>query len=570
MQQNNSEISAFIWEICDDLLRGLFKPSEYRDVILPFTVLRRIDCVLEPHKEEILNLYSKFKTEKVKNLEKIIEGKIKKSFINCSKYDLKRLNDDPNNVILNFKNYIAGFSSNVKEIIDNFNLEEPVSILNKNKRFFKFIEKFSEVDLHPEKFSNHQMGQIFEELLRISSEVSNETSGEHYTPRDVVKLLVSLVFTQDKNVLKGKGNIRSIFDPCCGSGGMLTISKEWVHKNINPEIEFRLLGQEYNPKSYSICKSDMMIIGENPNDIKQGSSLSEDKFKKDKFDYLLTNPPYGVSWKTEKEFVLNESNISTGRFSIGTPRIDDGQLLFLQHMISKMETKGSRIGIVLNGSPMFTGDAGSGESEIRKWIIENDWLECIISLPDQLFFNTGIPTYIWIISNKKTKDRKNKIQLIDGTSFFVKMKKSLGEKRKKITKEGIDKILELFTKKINNKHSKIYNNEYFGYTKVVIEQPLIVNGSIVTNSKGKSKPDNSLKDYEYIPLSQNIDEYFENEVLPHLPNAWMNKSKNKVGYEINFYKHFYKFKELRSVEDISKNIKKYEKESDMLLKEILK
>ena len=398
--------------------------------------------------------------------------------------------------------------------------------------------------------------------------MSNETSGEHYTPRDVVRLLVSLVFSEDKDELQGEGMVRSIFDPCCGTGGLLTIGKEWVQENINDKVEFRLLGQELNPQTYSICKSDMMITGENPENIRQGSSLSEDRFQGERFDYLVTNPPFGVSWKSEKDFVQNESENPMGRFSAGTPRTSDGSLLFLQHMISKMEDKGSRIGIVFNGSPLFTGDAGSGESNIRKWIIEKDWLECIVSLPDQLFFNTGISTYIWIVSNKKSEERQGKVQLIDGSSFFTPMKKSLGNKRKEISDDGRGRLLEIFNSLDESEFSKVYPNEFFGYTKVTVEQPMITNGEVMTDRQGNPKPDSKKRDNERIPLSEDIEDYFEREVKPHLPESWMDISKNKVGYEINFTKYFYKHKPLRSLEEISEDLLKLDLETEGLMKEI--
>jgi len=569
MSVNHSEISSFIWNVCDDVLRGLFKPHEYGDIILPFTVLRRLDCVLEPHKDTVIDLYNEYKSQ-VDDPTPIILGKVNTTFFNHSQYDLTRLKQDPSNVMMNFNNYLSGYSENVVEIIENFQLEKPIEKLNKNNRLFQFIEKFSEIDLHPDVVSNHQMGQIFEELLRKFSEMSNETSGEHYTPRDVVKLLVSMVFSQDSDNLQGEGKVRSIFDPCCGTGGMLTTGQEWVHDNINDKVEFRLLGQELNPQTYSICKSDMMITGGNPENIRQGSSLSEDKFQGDKFDYMLTNPPYGVSWKSEKSFIENESDNPNGRFSVGTPRSSDGQLLFLQHMISKMESKGSRIGIVLNGSPMFTGDSGSGDSEIRKWIIEGDMLDCIVSLPDQLFFNTGISTYLWILTNKKLEDRKGKVQLIDGSSFFKSMKKSLGNKRKEVTDEGRNKVLESYSNFVENEYSQIHDNEYFGYTKVTIEQPKIEDGEVVTNKQGKPKPDTSKRDHERIPLTDDIEEYFEREVKPHLPESWMDDTKNKVGYEVNFTKYFYQYKPLRSMSEITQDLLKLEKESENLLKEVIK
>ena len=568
MSVNHSEISSFIWNVCDDVLRGLFKPHEYGDIILPFTVLRRLDCVLEEHKDTVIDLYKEYQ-HKVEDPTPIILNQIHTTFFNHSKYDLNRLRQDPSNVQMNLQNYLGGYSENVVEIIENFQLEKPIEKLNKNNRLFQFIDKFSEIDLHPNRVTNHQMGQVFEELLRKFSEMSNETSGEHYTPRDIVRLLVSLVFSQDEQELQGEGKVRSIFDPCCGTGGMLTIGKEWVLENINDNVRFRLLGQELNPQTFSICKSDMMITGEDPNNIRLGSSLSEDQFQGEKFDYMTTNVPFGVSWKSEQDYIINESENSQGRFSVGTPRVSDGSLLFLQHLISKMEDKGSRIGIVFNGSPLFTGDSGSGESEIRKWIIENDWLECIVSLPDRLFFNTGISTYIWIVNNKKSDVRKGKIQLIDGSSFFKSMKKNLGEKSKEIPDEGREIILQHYLKFEENEFCKIYPNKFFGYTKVTIEQPIIENGNVVTDKQGNPKPDKKKRDYERIPLSDNIDEYYDREVKPHLPDSWMDISNNKVGFEINFTKYFYQYKPLRSLNDISQDLLRLDKETEGLMKEIL-
>jgi type I restriction enzyme M protein len=447
-------------------------------------------------------------------------------------------------------------------------LDKPVEKLLKNKKLYSLIDKFTEVDLHPSKVDNHLMGSVFEELLRKFSEMSNETSGEHYTPRDVVRLLVSLVFSNDGDNLKGEGIIRSIFDPCCGTGGMLTIGKEWVNENISSSVRFHLYGQELNPQTFSICKSDFLITGEDPDNIKLGSSLSDDHFGGKSFDYMITNPPFGVSWKSEEDYIKNESENPHGRFFVGTPRTSDGSLLFLQHMISKMKPEGSRIGVVFNGSPLFTGDSGSGESEIRKWIIENDWLECIVSLPDQLFFNTGISTYIWIVSNKKDKKRRGKVQLIDGSSFYETMKKSLGNKRKVISDSQREQLLNSYVNFTEGEHSKIFPNTYFGYTKVIVEQPLIEDGQVVLDKKGLPKPDSSLRDSERIPLSQDIEEYYEKEVKPHLPNSWMDSSKDKVGYEINFTKYFYKYKPLRSVEEILTDLHRLEQESDGLFNEL--
>jgi len=568
MSNNHNQISSFIWNVCDDVLRGLFKQHEYGDVILPFTVLRRLDCVLEPHQDEVFKIYEEYRT-RVDDPTPIILNRINTTFFNHSKYDLNRLKSDPQNVYMNFQNYLGGFSNNVVEIIENFQLEKPVEKLNKNNRLFILIDKFTEIDLHPDKISNRDMGLIFEELLRKFSEMSNETSGEHYTPRDVVRLLVSLVFSEDKDDLQGEGKVRSIYDPCCGTGGMLTIGKEYVHQNINDKVQLRLLGQELNPQTYSICKSDMLITDENPDNIRLGSSLSEDSFQGTRFDYMITNPPFGVSWKSEKEFIENEKQNPNGRFAVGTPRTSDGSLLFLQHMISKMESEGSRIGIVFNGSPLFTGDSGSGESEIRKWIIENDWLECIVSLPDQLFFNTGISTYIWIVNNKKSERRKGKVQLINGSFLFNKMKKPLGDKRKEITEENRNTLLENYLNFEENECCKIYPNKFFGYTKVTIEQSMMENGEMVIGKLGKPKPDTQKRDYERVPLLDDIEEYFHREVKPHLPESWMDRNQDKVGYEINFTKYFYSYKPLRSIDEITQDLLELEKESEGLMKEIL-
>jgi type I restriction enzyme M protein len=348
------------------------------------------------------------------------------------------------------------------------------------------------------------------------------------------------------------------------------IGKEYIQENVSNDVKINLYGQELNPQSYSICKSDMLISGENPDNIRLGSSLSEDRFQGDRFDYMITNPPFGVSWKSEEEFIVNESNNPQGRFSVGTPRTSDGSLLFLQHMISKMESKGSRIGVVFNGSPLFTGDSGSGESNIRKWVIENDWLECVVQLPDQLFFNTGITTYLWILCKKKSKIRKGKIQLIDGSNYYRPLKKSLGNKRKEISDFGKENILKLHNDFVETEISKIYPNEFFGYRKLTIEQPLIQDGKVIKDKKGNIKPDGSLRDTERIPLDMDIDEYFEKEVKPHLPNSWVDKDKTQVGFEINFSKFFYKHSPLRSVKEVIKDLLDLEKESDGLMNELVK
>jgi type I restriction enzyme M protein len=565
----HQEISSLIWNICDDVLRGLFKPHEYGDVIIPFIVLRRLDCIIEPHKEEIISLYKELKND-IDDVSPIIKKKTGLVFYNHSDYDLNRLKGDTSSLKINFNNYINGYSQNVFEILENFQLEKPVEKLLKNNKLYLLIDKLSEVDFHPNVVDNHMMGMVFEELLRKFSEMSNETSGEHYTPRDIITLLVSLVLSGGKENLKGEGLIRSVFDCCSGTGGILTLSKRWIEENISNKIIINLFGQELNPQTYSICKSDFLITGEDPENIKLGSSLSDDKFIGKKFDYQITNPPFGVSWKSEEDYIKTESQNPNGRFSVGTPRSSDGSLLFLQHLISKFKDDNSRIGIVFNGSPLFSGDSGSGESEIRRWIIENDWLECIVQLPDQLFFNTGITTYLWILSKKKSKERQGKIQLIDGSNYFRPLKKSLGSKRKEISEKGRNYVLKVYEDFKENEISKIYPNEFFGYKKLTIEQPLVKEGKVVMDNKGKMKPDGSLRDIERIPLDVDIDDYFEKEVKPHLPNSWVDKDKTQIGYEINFTKYFYKYTPLRSVQDVLNDLLELEKESDGLMKELIK
>ena len=577
---NYQELANLVWNVADDVLRGLFKPHEYGDITLPFLVLRRLDCILDEddRKEKAINTYNQFKDKVPEDaLPPIILKATNTSFYNTSQYDLSRLKEDPNNIRLNFENYLNGFSQDVRDIIENFHLDGFIERLDNNNRLFIFCDKFTEVDLHPDKVDNHTMGQVFEELLRRFSEMSNETSGEHYTPRDVVRLLVSLLFAEHREDLRGQGVIRSIFDPCCGTGGMLTIGKEYFREHINPEATIRLSGQELNAQTYAICKSDMLITGENPGAIRHGSSLSNDQFQGERFDYMITNPPFGVSWKSDEAAVKAEAQNANGRFAAGTPRSSDGALLFLQHMLSKMEGEGSRVGIVFNGSPLFTGDAGSGESEIRRSIIENDWLECIIALPDKLFFNTSISTYIWILTNRKSEARQGKIQLINAVEYFDKMKRNLGDKGVFISDSHIRQIAELYTNFEETEHSKIYPNAFFGYTKVTVERPLIekheVLGEereiIVRDKRGNPKPDTALRDHERVPLTEEIDDYYRREVKPHLPDSWLDRKKDKVGYEINFNRYFYQYTPLRSLEEIADEMLALERKSEGLLNEVL-
>ena len=577
---NYQELANLVWNVADDVLRGLFKPHEYGDITLPFLVLRRLDCILEEdgRKEKAIDTYNQFKDQVPEDaLPPIIIGAAGTRFYNTSHYDLSRLADDSHNIRLNFATYLGGFSQDVRDIIENFNLDGFIERLDRNNRLFIFCDKFTEIDLHPNQVDNHTMGQVFEELLRRFSEMSNETSGEYYTPRDVVRLLVSLLFAEHREDLRGQGIIRSIFDPCCGTGGMLTIGKEYFREQINPDADIRLLGQELNAQTYAICKSDMLITGEDPDNIRLGSSLSEDRFQGQRFDYMITNPPFGVSWKSDESVVKAEAQTVTGRFSAGTPRTSDGALLFLQHILSKMEDRGSRVGIVFNGSPLFTGDAGSGESEIRRYIIENDWLECIVALPEKLFFNTGIATYIWILTNRKSEARQGKIQLINAVDCHDEMKRNLGDKNAFISDNHIRHIVKLYTDFDENAHSKIYPNAFFGYTKVTVERPLIekqeVLGEetevIVRDKKGNPKPDTKLRDAERVPLTKDIDDYYQREVKPHVPDSWIDRKKDKVGYEINFNRYFYQYTPLRSLKEITDELLKLERESEGLLNEVL-
>ena len=571
---NYQELANLVWNVADDVLRGLFKPHEYGDITLPFLVLRRLDCLLDEdgRKEKVINTYNQYNGKVSEDLlPPIILRETDTNFYNTSQYDLSRLKEDSKNIHLNFENYLNGFSKDVRDIIENFNLDGFIERLHKSDRLFIFCDKFTEVDLHPNKVDNHTMGQVFEELLRRFSEMSNETSGEHYTPRDVVRLLVSLLFAEHREDLRGQGVIRSIFDPCCGTGGMLTIGKEYFREQINPDATIRLSGQELNAQTYAICKSDMLVIGENPGAIRHGSSLSNDQFQGERFDYMITNPPFGVSWKSDEGAVKTEAQNANGRFSAGTPRSSDGALLFLQHMLSKMENNGSRVGIVFNGSPLFTGDAGSGESEIRRSIIENDWLECIIALPDKLFFNTSISTYIWILTNRKLEARQGKIQLINAVDFFDKMKRNLGNKGVFISDPHIRQIAELYTNFEETEHSKIYPNDFFGYTKVTVERPLIdpETGDILRDKRGNPKPDPALRDHERVPLTEEIDAYYQREVKPHLPDSWLDRKKDKVGYEINFNRYFYQYTPLRSLVEIADEMLALEQKSEGLLNEVL-
>lgn len=688
---NFGEKVSFIWSVAD-LLRGPYKPPQYGRVILPLTVLRRLDCVLEPTKEKVLAKAASLKGGKVANADPILNRVAKASFHNTSKLDFKKLKGEPDKIAANLTAYIKGFSSQVRDIFEKFNFEPEIARLEENDRLYLVVSKFADFDLHPDRVSNIEMGYVFEELIRRFNEAANETAGDHFTPREVIRLMVNLLFAPDRDLLVKKGIVRTLFDPACGTGGMLAVADEYLHE-LNPDARLEVFGQDHNPESYAVCGSDMLIKGHNIDHIVFGSSFTKDGFSRERFDYLLANPPFGVEWKPEQDAIQKEHETLSydGRFGAGTPRINDGSFLFLQHMISKMKAVkdgGSRIAIVFNGSPLFTGDAGSGESEIRRWIIENDLLEAIVALPDQLFYNTGIYTYIWIVTNRKAKERRGKVQLINGVHFFRKMRKSLNNKRNEIAPEHIDELTRIYgnfqhdeTRSVATESngealvvSKVFDNTDFGFRQITIERPLRLNfqasperierlrentafqnlaksrkknkkqvaaeetagreqqeailaaiqtmdaanlyrdrgpfltdleaafdkadtrlaapikkailaalserdetAEICRDSDGNPEPDPELRDSENVPLKESIYDYFDREVGPHVPDAWIDENKRdekdgevgRVGYEIPLTRHFYKYTPPRPLEEIEAEIADLEKDIVQMLREVV-
>jgi len=560
-------LSSFIWSVAD-LLRGDYKQSEYGKVILPFTVLRRLDCVLEDTKPAVLAEFKK-RTEAKVNPEPFLLKKSGQLFFNTSALDMKKLMGDQDHIKQNLYAYIQAFSPAVRDIFESFEFHTQIDRLAKAGLLYLVTEKFANIDLHPETVSNAQMGVVFEELIRKFAEISNETAGEHFTPREVIRLMVNLLFIEDDAALTKPGVVRSIYDPTAGTGGMLSVAGEHLSE-LNPDARLVMYGQELNPESYAICKADMLIKGQDIANIIQGNTLSEDGLTGKHFDYMLSNPPFGVEWKKIEKEVRKEAEQMgfSGRFGPGLPRVSDGSLLFLLHLISKMQPAkdgGGRFGIVLNGSPLFTGGAGSGESEIRRYVLENDLVEAIIALPTDMFYNTGISTYVWLVTNRKPKGRKGKVQLIDASSFWQKMRKSLGSKRKELGAEHIEEVTRLFgdfkeVTKDGVPISRIFKNEDFGYRTITVERPERDKaGKVVLATKGKLKgkpqPDADLRDTENVPLSEDVEEYFNREVLPHAPDAWIDEDKTKVGYEIPFNRHFYVFKPPRPLAEIDAELK---------------
>ncbi|GAQ58108.1 type I restriction-modification system subunit M [Streptomyces acidiscabies] len=658
----HTELANHAWSVAD-LLRGDYKQSDYGKVILPFTVLRRLECVLEPTRQKVTEEVARFEGQDM-DTDHFLRRASGHSFYNKSELTLKKVAGDAQNAAQLLQIYVAGFSDNAREVLDKYEFTQQIRKLNTAGLLYKVIGKFTDLDLHPEKVPNHNMGYIFEELIRRFAEQSNETAGEHFTPREVIELMVNLLIAPDGDALTVPGAVRTVLDPACGTGGMLSAAEEHI-REYNKDATVEVYGQELNPESWAICRSDLMIKGQDPEHIAFGNSFSDDGHAREKFDYLLANPPFGVEWKKVKDEVEYEHNHlgEAGRFAAGLPRINDGSLLFLQHMISKMKPVdvkgggGSRIAIVFNGSPLFTGAAGSGESEIRRWIIENDWLETIVALPDQLFYNTGISTYFWILTNRKAPDRKGKVVLLDARDQWQKMRKSLGDKRKQLGKQHIADVTRMYGEAIaiaaDPEHLfhgkvKVFANKDFGYQRITVERPLklrfevteetltalaaakpvqklaeadafvaavrtLLGSSWPTKSealialkdavveagllwpsgtpfakavrdavgvrdpegevqlvKGGKEPDGELRDYENVPLGEDVEEYLKREVHPQVPDAWIDHAKTKVGYEIPVTRHFYVYEPPRPLEEIDAELKALEAEIQGLLGEVTK
>lgn len=681
MADNFSSTAAFLWSVAD-LLRGDFKQSQYGRIILPFTLLRRLECVLESSKSDVLAKYEAVKAMPFEAQDKLLTHAAKHSFYNTSKMDLNRLGET--GVASNLESYIQSFSPNAREIFEHFDFFNTIDKLAEADLLYKVAKRFATTDLHPDNISNYGMGLVFEELIRRFAESSNETAGEHFTPRDIVRLTTSLVFSNDDDVLTQAGLVRSIYDPTAGTGGFLSSGMEYVHE-LNEKASLSAFGQELNPESYAICKADMLIKGQKVDNIKLGNTLSNDQLRADKFDYMLSNPPFGVDWKKIEKFINDERNEKgfEGRFGAGLPRVSDGSLLFLMHLVSKMRPQhegGSRIGIILNGSPLFTGGAGSGESEIRRYILENDLLEAIVALPTDMFYNTGISTYVWVLSSHKPANRKGKVQLINAAKeraktggrgrsgggesaeevenvFYQAMRKSLGSKRKELTEESIDIIVKTYGQFVENDFSKIFDYKAFGYRRITVERPLQLaiypkdalrlealqadnawlkmdettqqvildaltsfeqdkylsrdkflkqlktklesaakavklsavqsklivkhlsehdDQAEVCKTKGQIEANPELRDNENVPLTETVADYFAREVLPHVPDAWIDESKTDekdgevgiVGYEIPFNRHFYIYEPPRALEAIDADLDAVSAEIMRLLNEV--
>lgn len=667
--QRFSEKVSFIWSVAD-LLRGDYRRHEYGQVILPFTVLRRLDQLIAPTRSQVMAASEEYKDSPEALRERMVLKAAGQTLYNTSKFDMVGLLAAPNEVAPNLIAYLNGFSTNVRDIIEHFRLEEQIERLDAADLLYQLIQKFVSMDLHPDRVSNLEMGYIFEELIRKFAEQSNETAGEHFTPREVIRLMVNLLFVEDDDALRKPGIVRTMYDPACGTGGMLSVAEEYLAE-LNPDARLKVFGQELNPESYAICKSDMLVKGQDADSIKgPANSFSDDRHPDLRVDYLISNPPFGVDWSKADKVVRaeHEQKGHAGRFGPGLPRKNDGSLLFLLHMLSKMKPTsqgGSRLAIVFNGSPLFTGAAGSGESEIRRHLLENDLLEAIVALPDQMFYNTGINTYVWVVTNRKPDHRKGKVQLINGVDLFQKMRKSLGDKRKELSEDHIVELTRLFANFEEGPRSKVFDNEDFGFHRIRVERPLqlafqasperiarlqeertwqntakskkkdpvakaadVAEGKAiqagilralgrldpskvyydraefrkdltaafkaedvkpraslknaiesalgerderakVCKKKGAPEPDTDLRDYENVPLKEDIHAYMAREVLPHVPDAWVDEGETKVGYEIPFTRHFYEYTPPRALDEIEAEIRGLEAEIQGMLAEVL-
>lgn len=570
LQTNISEKAALIWAIADKLT-GVFKPHEYGEVILPLTVIRRFDCILADTKDKVLETVRT--SRNIPMLDWLLQDASGYPFYNTSRYTFESLVADPGNIEANFHDYLNGFSLNVREIIEKFRFDDWIAQMAAKDILYIVLKEFTSprANLHPDTISNLEMGYIFEEIIRRFSESHNEDAGQHYTPREVIQLMVNILFNDDSEALSGTDIVRSLYDPACGTGGMLSVAEEHLH-SLNASAKLLSFGQELNDKTYAICQADMLIKG-NEAVIRNGNTLSDDRFADQRFDYILSNPPFGREWKNEKTAVEREAKLGTGgRFGAGLPAASDSQMLFLQTAIAKMKPigeGGSRVAIIHNGSPLFTGDAGSGPSEIRKYILENDLLEAIIALPNDIFYNTGIATYIWVLSNKKAGTiREGKVQLINANQLFEKRRKSLGNKRNDIPQSAVETITQVYGSFTENAISKIFRNEDFGYTKIVVERPLLDDDGKPVLKKGKPQPDSKRRDTENVPLTEDITAYFEREVKPFAPDAWIDTKKSKVGYEIPFTRYFYQYQPPRPSADIMVEIQEIELELEGALSEV--
>jgi type I restriction enzyme M protein len=577
-----SKLGNFVWGIADQL-RGVYKPYQYGGVILPFTILRRLDCILEPTRDEVRMLAAKYTGG---SLDVQVKRKSRLGFYNTSQFDFARLLEDPEGLRANLMDYITGFSANI-DVFERFKFDNELATLDEKNRLYLVTSKFAEVDLHPGKVPNAEMGDLFEYLIYKFAEASNEDAGEHYTPRDAIRLMVDLLFAEDNDALLEPGTVRAIYDPTAGTGGMLSVAEERLLER-NPDARLRLYGQEHNDQSYAICKSDMLAKGQDAGNIRLGDTLADDHFWDRTFDFCMSNPPYGFDWKASQEAVEKEALVQGSRFSHGLPSIGDGQMLFLSHLAHKMRPAhegGGRAGIVLNGSPLFNGGAESGPSKIRQWLLESDLVEAIVALPTNMFFNTGIATYIWILDNTKRPERQGKVQLIDATSFWTKIRKNLGAKNREVDAAARDRILGLYDAfdEADPAFSKVFTANDFAYWTITVERPLLnEDAKQVTDRKGNPKPDAKRRDTENIPFTYGgnlegdagraatIKAYFENEVGPHIPDAWIDTTKTKVGYEIPFTRHFYTYVPPRPLAEIDADLEKQVAKIMDLLREVEK